>query len=336
MKSNSFSYSSLFPDVHHYLKLSYNFQTHLLKNPMEWYKFQDLFNLTVEKITTDILNFEKENRAIGRVLRIERFKKVFAKRYRQYFLFGEYPKWVFYKPFGYAGDYKIIESIYKKRPCTTGFDRLWDNYFLQMTASKATRQRKDDLRIFISNFVKERTGKKISIMNLASGPATEIREMLDTDNDESFSKTTFDCYDFDIRAINHAKQCLSRYSNVNFFLKNALRIALAKNPTKEIPYNYDLIYSAGLFDYLDDNVAIRLINNLKKLLRPNGLIIAANFGEKYMNSSAGLMEWATEWNLIYRTTDELVKLFLTNFQSKNLKIISQKNKVILYCFATNI
>jgi cyclopropane fatty-acyl-phospholipid synthase-like methyltransferase len=96
-----------------------------------------------------------------------------------------------------------------------------------------------------------------------------------------------------------------------------------------------LIYSAGLFDYFDERVAARLVSNLKKLLKGDGVMVIANFGDKYNNSSAGLMEWATNWYLIYRTEEDLRKIFLdAGFSSENLKLMPQdNNRVVLYCFA---
>jgi SAM-dependent methyltransferase len=329
----NFQNSSLFSKVKYYLKLSKEMQAHLSKYPNDLPKFQNIFNSTLEKISLNILQFESSNIANSES-KIYKFKKIFEERYKNYFLYGEFPRLAYEKPFGYAGDYKIIDAIYQNRPRTVGYDGLWDNYFLQMTASKATRQRKEDLKKIIYEFLKNHRNQSIRIMNLGSGPAREIKELSDGDADGYFSKVIFDCYDFDIRAINYAKSLLKNIPNVNFFQKNAIRLALKRDIKQEVPFEYDLIYSAGLFDYLDEKISLRLIANLKKLLKRDGTLIVANFENKYSNSSAGLMEWVTEWYLIYRTKEELKKIFLdASFLSKNLKIISQQNKVVLYCFA---
>jgi chemotaxis methyl-accepting protein methylase len=206
-----------------------------------------------------------------------------------------------------------------------------------MTASSATRERKEDIKKFLLNFLKQHRNKRdIQIMNLASGPAREIKESLDVLTDNSFPKVTFDCYDFDHRALDYARQLLNNIPNVNFIQKNAIRIGLKKDIKQEIPQEYDLIYSMGLFDYLDEKIATRLIANLRKCLKKDGVIIIGNFGEKYSNSSAGLMEWATEWYLIYRTDYELRRIFTNaGFSANALEITSQPSKVIKYCFAKN-
>ncbi len=326
---------SLFSKVRDYIKLSQELQAHLSKYPDDRPKFQEIFNSTVEQISLDILQFEKENIEKSES-KVYKLKKIFEKRYRRYFLYGELPKQVFEKPFGYAGDFKIIDAIYQNQPRTTGFDGLWDHYFQQMTASKATRERKEDFKRIILDFVKTHKNQNIRIMNLASGPARVIKELLETDSERHFSKVIFDCYDFDIRAINYAKKLLNNASNVNFFQKNAIRLALKKDIKQEISRDYDLIYSAGLFCYLDERVGVRLASNLKKLLKKNGIVVilVSNVRDKYSNSSAGLMEWATEWDLIYRTEDEFKKIFLdAGFLPENLQIVPQHSKVMQYCFA---
>lgn len=327
--------SRLFSEVKDYIKLRKELQVYLSGAPHNWPKFQKSFFLNLDKIYADILTFEREN-TDKLESKVYRLKNIFEKRYRRYFLCGEFIKWAYQKPFGYPGDFKIIDGIYQNEPRTTGFDRLWDNYFQQLATSKAVRERKEDLKRIIFDFVNKHRGKSIRIMSLASGPAREIKELIDTDSDNMFSRIFFDCYDFEIKAIDYAKQLLNGTINVNFFLKNAIRLALKKDITKEIPYTYDLIYSAGLFDYLDERVAVRLVGNLKKLLRKNGLMVIANFGDKFSNASVGWMEWVADWYLIYRTEDEFRKIFIAaGFPSENLQVVFQSSKIIQSCFARN-
>ena len=327
--------STLFSKIKYYRKLREKLLEHLSKHPNDWLKFQEIFNAHVNEIYNDILNFERENISKSET-EIYKFKKIFEKRYRNYFLYGEYIKWSFEKPFGYAGDFKIIDDIYQNQPRTIGFDRLWDNYFQQLAASKAVRERKEDFKEIILSFIKERGNQNIRIMNLGSGPAREIKEMLENDSEKILSGITFDCYDFDIRAINYAKKLLDGGNNVNFFQKNAVRLALKKDIKNEILSEYDLIYSTGLFDYLDGTITSRLLNNLRKVLKEGGVIAISNAGDKYNNPSAVWMEWVADWYLVYKTEIELKEIFLNaGFSAKNLQITPQhSSEIMLYCIAS--
>jgi len=324
---------SLFSKVKYYLKLSKELQAYLSKYPDHWQKFQEDFNKNVDGIYQEILEFEKTNMDKSET-KVYKLKKIFEKRYRRFFLYGEFIKWSYEKPFGYSGDFKIIDDIYQNHPNTVGFDRLWDNYFQQLAAVKATRERKEDFKKIILDSVKDNHEQNIRIMNLGSGSAREIKELLVSNPGLLFPKVIFDCYDFDINAINYAKKILNKVKNVNLLQKNAIRLALKNDITKEIPWKYALIYSTGLFDYLDERVAIRLISNLKKLLRKNGLIVISNARDKYHNSSAGWMEWVADWNLIYRSREEFKQIFLdAGFLPEKILIVPQRTKVMQYCFA---
>jgi len=325
---------NIFSRIKVYRKLRAEIQDILSKNPDDAPKFQEIFNLTVDRVYQDIMDFEREN--------IEKFeadvyrlKKIFDKRYRKNFLCGEYIKWVFNKPYGYSGDFKIIDNIYQNQVRTTGFDKLWDLWFQQLAASVSVRIRKDDFKKSISDFIKARPGKKLRIMNLASGPAREIKELTNANDTTSFlDNVIFDCYDFDIKAIEYAKQLLGYQKNVNFFQKNAIRLALKKNIETEIQYKYDLIYSTGLFDYLDERIAVRLVSNLKKLVNRDGMIMISNALDKYSTPSPTWMEWIGEWYLIYRTEDEFKNIFLAGgFAPSDIEILPQYNRVMQYGLA---
>ena len=323
---------NLFAEVKPYLRLRKELVSYLSKHPNEWPKFQEIFTLTVDKIYADILELERTN--IDKYESdIYRLKKIFEKRYRRYFLYGEYMRWCLNKPFGYSGDFKIIDNIYQNEVRTTGFDGLCDSWFQQLAASKAVRARKEDFKKMILDFAKKFRGQEMRIMNLASGPAREIKELLEIDNNkELFSQTTFDCYDFNVEAINYAKQLLKNPDRIVFFKKNALRLAFKKNIEDEIACKYDLIYSTGLFDYLGERVAIRLVNNLRKILKAGGIMLISNARDKYSNSSSTWMEWIGEWFLIYRNDAEFERIFLNaGFPKKQIQVISQESKVMQYC-----
>ena len=324
---------NIFSEVNKFCELVKKLQLYLSKFPDRWSKFQVVFDSAVNQACLEIQKIEEEN--ISNKSRLSGIKKLFKKNYRSYFLHGELVKWSFKKPFGYPGDFKIIDDIYQNQPHTTGLNRLYDNHFLQLAASKATCERKEDFKKGLFKFVEKHKNKEMRIMNLGSGSAREIKELLEKDYDKLFSRVTFDCYDFEIRAIDYAKKLLNNATNVNFFEKHTIRLAFAKNIKKEVYQQYDLIYSAGLFDYFEDKFAIRLVSNLRKLLKKEGIMMISNYRERSNNPSACLMEWVSEWYLIYRTEDEFRRIFLdTGFSQKDLQIISQKSKVMQYCFAT--
>lgn len=318
-----------------YKKRANEIEAYLSKRPGEWGKFQSEFNSEVNNIFRDIMNFEKENFSIGQEEKVYKLKQIFTNRIRKIFLRGVYNEWSLLKPFGYAGDFKIIDDIYQNNPIVTGFDRLFDNYFQMSAISIAVRNRKDDFKKIITNFIKKRQGQKLRIMDLASGPCRELHEILCLDA-HLCKEVIFDCYDNDYRAIEYARNLLSGYHNINFIKENAVRIALKNNISSLIDKEYDFIYATGLFDYFGERLGIALVRNLKKILKPNGIIAISTMRDKYSNPSVHYMEWVGDWNLIYRNDEEFKKIFLeAGARREELRIQYEQQGIMQYIIASN-
>ena len=318
-----------------YKKRAQEIERYLSKKPDDWGRFQNEFNSEVNGIFRDIMNFEKINLNEGKTDKVDKLKKLFINRIRQLFMRGMYIEWSLRKPYGYAGDFKIIDDIYRNNPTTTGFDRLFDNYYQMSAICVAVRNRKEDFKRLITDFIHNSQTNPIKIMNLASGSAREIKEILSSYT-LSNKKVSFDCYDNEDKAIEYAKTLLGSSSNVNFTKKNALRLAATKSIEKSTGDKYDIIYATGLFDYLTHKVSSRLVCNIKKLLKTNGILAISNVRDKYSNPSVHFMEWVGDWNLIYRTDEEFKKIFLNaGFKEDSLVVQYEQQGIMQYIFARN-
>jgi SAM-dependent methyltransferase len=69
---------------------------------------------------------------------------------------------------------------------------------------------------------------------------------------------------------------------------------------------FDLIYAAGLYDYLREEPARRLTQTLFRMLKPGGTLLIANFLTGIRDR--GFMESFMDWHLVYRTMDEIEAL----------------------------
>jgi len=318
-----------------YKKRADEIEKYLTRHPDEWGKFQHEFNSEVNNIFRDIMTYEKINLSKGNVEKVYKLKKLFIRRIRKLFMRKEYSEWSIKKPFGYAGDYKIIDDIYVNDPKTTGFDRLFDNYYQMSAISVGVRNRKGDFNKIISDYVKKSKKKVIRIMNLACGSCRDMQELL-SHNMLSGKEVIFDCYDNEDRALDYAKSILKPYSNINYIKENVIRLAATKHITSKVEKRYDLIYSTGLFDYLNNKIAIRLIENLRSLLKIDAILIISNVRNKYSNPSVHYMEWAGEWNLVYRSDGELKKIFIeAGFRNDELKTQYEQQGIMLYIIAHN-
>jgi SAM-dependent methyltransferase len=69
---------------------------------------------------------------------------------------------------------------------------------------------------------------------------------------------------------------------------------------------FDLIYAAGLYDYLNDRTAVALSRALVRLLRPGGRLLVGNFVPD--NHGRGYMEAVMDWQLTCRDKREMMEL----------------------------
>ena len=327
--------ASLRSQIKIYKKRAAEVEAYLLKHPDEWGKFQSELNSEINAIFHDIMLFEKINLSKGQEERVRKLKRIFINKIRHLFLKGPYNEWGFSKPLGYAGDFQMIDYIYQNNPTTTGFARLFDNYCMMSAISVAVRNRKEDFKRLITDFIKERyAGHKLKIMDLASGPCRELCEILSSDPSIA-DKATFDCYDHDARALEYARNLLKCYGNINFIKKNAVKIALKKDISRLIDKQYDFIYSTGLFDYFNTQIAMGVVRNLKALLKPDGVLAVSTARDKYSNPSLYYMEWSADWNLVYRDEEEFKHIFReAGFTDNQLKIQYEQQGIMQYMIAS--
>ncbi len=320
--------------IRKYRNFAREIQIQLADAPNEWGKYQSLFNYEINGIFRLIMEFEKENLTKGNAEKVNKLKRLFIKHIRREFLCGEYIDWSLKKPFGYAGDYKIINDIYANSPKTVGFERLFDNYFQMSAISVAVRNRKNDFKKYLLKLISDKN-TTMRFANLGCGPCRELYEIFLL-NHISSPKIVIDCYDNDEKALKYSEQLLSKKRNINLIKQNAVRLALTKNIRTILHHQYDFIYSLGLFDYFGDKLSYRLICNLKASLKKGGVLAIANVRDKFSNPSVHFMEWVGEWNLVYRSDDEFQRIFFdAGFRKEDLTVGYEQQGILQYVFAVN-
>ncbi len=199
----------------------------------------------------------------------------------------------FTKPFGYNGDFFIIEKIYQRYVTDDPRFKKWDEFFHRLPAAIAVVNRKDLAIKILKELQEEARGKKKHVLILGSGPVTEVNEYL---NDTPGNTLQFDLIDLDQRAIDYARQKNKAFQDcLNFANKNVIRFT----PDKK----YDLIWSAGLFDYFKDKHFVFLLKKYYEHIAPGGEMVIGNFNIK--NPSKKIMEVLGDWFLYHRSEEEL-------------------------------
>ncbi len=221
------------------------------------------------------------------------------------------------KPHGYAGDFEIIDRIYQKWCSPDKGLTKWDLYFHERAAVKAVRNRKKYFINTMSKLAKEKNGA-LSILNVGSGSGRDMKELFESLDESNIS---IDCVDIDKKAIQYAlKLNKKNATKLNFIHKNILRF----NPQKR----YDVIWSAGVFDYLSDKVFLYLLKRFQKWIKKRGYIILGNFSLK--NPTRPYMEFG-HWFLIHRSAEMLVDLATkANLSYRQIAVESEPQGVNLF------
>ena len=198
---------------------------------------------------------------------------------------------------GYAGDFEIIDDIYRQTISSNESLKRWDEYFHSQAAAKAVRNRKTYFISLLESLLRNHDSiRPLRILNVASGPCRDLAEFLSKHEDPAIN---FTCIDIDPDAIAFAKRlCAPWKDKIAFVQGNALRLRL--------PDEFDLVWSAGLFDYFDDRGFVLLLKRLLTFAdKHHSQIVIGNFTEP--NPSISYQAFG-DWLLTHRRQDLLKEL----------------------------
>lgn len=163
------------------------------------------------------------------------------------------------------------------------FNNFVDFYFASHPINKGVLYRVEFLKSKILNC------KNKKIASIACGSGIEFGGYVNESN-EIF------CYDIDEEAL--VKLNDRRVSNLKTFKQDIIR---CKFPTK-----FDLIYSAGLFDYFDLKLSKFVLKRLFNALEDGGELIVGNADINAPRKE--VMQILLDWKLIYKNRMELLEL----------------------------
>ncbi len=247
------------------------------------------------------------------------------------FYFHECPfgRRTYFKPRGYAGDYEMMNHIYRNQPeGDTLFRRCLNYYTVNLPFSVAVRNRavllKDKM---VSKIRTLKQGETLNVLSVACGPAKEICDVI-AEPGLDFSRVKFVLLDQDEEALAYATAHIEAAAS-----RAGVTVVVEGLPTNVINYvrqrtpeKFDFIYSAGLFDYFSDSIAKLTAKRLFQKLKIGGELFIGNF--KSLPFSRMQIELVSDWFLIYRTKEELVSLF--SEITPNLEVESEPKQINLF------
>jgi len=236
----------------------------------------------------------------------------------------------FSKPRGYAGDAEMMDFIYGREdrrdpPHAEPAGRHVFNFTTLAPASEGVRARRAYMATRIDRIAED---KKPNILSIAAGHLREAG-LSSAVRRRRFGK--FVALDAD--PLSSAEVARS-YGHLGIETVTASFRHLLTNRTGL--NEFDLVYSTGLFDYLDARIGRRLVTSMFQMLRPGGSLIVANFLPGIRD--IGYMEAFMDWRLVYRNRLDMIELSMDipEEQVKSVSITSEDCKNIIFLELTRL
>ncbi len=217
------------------------------------------------------------------------------------------------KPLGYPGDFECMNYMYD-RPFEgqTLFGKALHMGSCASVPAQAVRARKTLIRDRIKALVESwKEDRPLRIAAIAAGPAQETFEYLSQATDIP-AQTEIVLFDQDKLALSYAHRRIEPLVEGRW--KGRVRVIFLQDSIKRLLTDaaifgnlgpFDMLFAAGLFDYLRFNTAATLTRNFHANLAPGGKAYIGNMDPG--NPSRWMFEHHLDWFLLYRTKAEMLE-----------------------------
>jgi extracellular factor (EF) 3-hydroxypalmitic acid methyl ester biosynthesis protein len=214
------------------------------------------------------------------------------------------------KPLGYAGDYEMMNMLYRSHgEGPSLFAKALNVYGARTPAAQANINRVAYLGSLIRAAVSTSGARRVRVASVGCGPAREIQALLEQ-SPELGPRLDVSLIDQENHAITYCERTLGPLAAQTdarlHLIRESVRRLLMTRQLSTTLGRCDLIYSAGLFDYLSLRSFQALLGALYDALSRGGLLAVGNIASH--NPTKWFMEYCLDWFLIHRSRDELLAL----------------------------
>jgi len=230
----------------------------------------------------------------------------------------------FEKPRGYAGDAETLDFAYGYARLPEGTTPLGAELYLcerEASSVKSARDRIDVLACAVDRIARQTSYPRV--LSIACGHLREAQVSRAVAEGKVADYVALDHDPVSLALINRELQG-KPITTVQVSVRSLLK--------REMTFkDFDLVYSAGLYDYLTRPVATALTALMFSMLKPKGRLLIANYAKG--SEGTAYMEAFMGWHLIYRDEDDLRQL-TTSIDEREIRDIStfrdlHKNVVFL-------
>jgi SAM-dependent methyltransferase len=226
------------------------------------------------------------------------------------------------RPRGYPGDAALIDFIYMDRASDElHAGREIYQYMHQQLSPSSVRER----RVLLAREIDQtaaRVPRGARILSVACGHLREA-ELSRAVAEHRIAELIA----FDQDPVSLAEVSRHQPHDIVKPVCGSVRALLAGKMTFS---DMDFVYSAGLYDYLAENVATRLTRLLFGMLRPGGHLLVANFAD--YPPEAGYLEAFMDWWLVYRNEAQMEALIaeIPREQLDSVRLFRDSQQNVIY------
>ncbi len=212
------------------------------------------------------------------------------------------------KPLGYAGDYEMMNMLYRDHSEGASlFAKALNVYGAREPAAQANINRLTYLGGKIRSVLDARGDATLRLASIGCGPARELSLLLEQ-FPELGPRLDVALIDQEERVITYCERTLGPLAartgaRVKFIRESVRRLLTAKQLSAMLGER-DFVYSAGLFDYLNQRSFLALQKALYEALVPGGQLAIGNVAQN--NPTRWFMEYCLDWFLIHRSHEDLL------------------------------
>lgn len=283
-------------------------------------KINSICNMLINSLREQIIQEPKIARAIGTFI----FRETFP-----FFMLSSFFDRAFRRPGNCVSDSYISELLSQNAPEGDGHLGIYlDRWIRSRPTCLALKNRGGIITETIKQLAESwAESSPMPVASIASGAAGEILDLYFQTSPPNVHVT---CIDIDHQALATTANTAHRlgfHDRLTFIQENLVLFAEGYSQIKIPPQK--IIYSMGMANYLRDRELIGMLDWIYQHLLPNGIAIIGNFHAA--NPDLILLEHILEWHSIYRTAEDLEKLFArSKFRSLPLAIQSDEYGVELF------
>ncbi len=279
-----------------------------------------LCNMLMSSLREQIIQQPTIHKAIGTYI----FRETFP-----FFMLSSFFDRAFRRPGECISDSYITELLSQNEPEGDGYLGIYlDRWIRSLPTCVALKNRGS----IITETIKQLTENwsienPMLVTSIASGTASEILDLYFQTSPPNVHVTCIDINHQDLSTAANTSHRLGFRDHLTFIQDNLFLFAEGYSQIDIPPQK--LIYGTSMANYLRDRELIRILDWIYDHLLPNGIVIIGNFHAA--NPDRILLEHILEWHSIYRSAEDLEKLFArSKFRSLPLAIQSDEYGVELF------